>query len=208
MGVSDSAIRKAILTGRISAAALTSNPRNNRPMLFPDQAEKDWIGSGGKKGTPIQIKEVDLDPEPKGKPQRKTMVLAPVSPEINFADFTEEDGQLAENAPLAEANRRLSITLANMKNLEFLEKQRVLVPSEKIYKELFDIGKEIRLAMQAIPDQVIDNILAAPNRNAAHGILYALISDELDRLADFTTREIRILPPIQENKTEPLNPTL
>jgi hypothetical protein len=44
--------------------------------------------------------------------------------------------------------------------------------------------------LQAIPDRVIDDVLAARSRNEAHQVLYNAIADALEMLTEISERPI------------------
>jgi DNA-binding transcriptional MocR family regulator len=73
---------------------------------------------------------------------------------------------------------------ADLKELELKERTGALTSREEVYRELFAIGKELRVALVAIPDRVIDDLMASANRNEAHGILLRAISAVLEQASD------------------------
>jgi DNA-binding transcriptional MocR family regulator len=73
---------------------------------------------------------------------------------------------------------------ADLKELELKEKTGALTSRDEVYRELFAIGKELRVALVAIPDRVIDDLMASANRNEAHGILLRAISTVLEQASD------------------------
>lgn len=68
--------------------------------------------------------------------------------------------------------------------LDFQRKRGSVVEKAKVYAALFEVGKEIRLALQSIPDRVVDAMLAANNRTEAHAILAREIHEHLERIAE------------------------
>lgn len=74
--------------------------------------------------------------------------------------------------------------------LDLQRKRGALVDKAKVYSALFEIGKEIRLGLQSIPDRVVDAMLAADNRTEAHAILAREIHDHLERIAGRISGEI------------------
>lgn len=68
--------------------------------------------------------------------------------------------------------------------LDLQKKRGILVDKSKVYAELFEVGKEIRLALLTIPDRVVDAMLAADNRTEAHAVLAREIHEHLQRIAD------------------------
>lgn len=85
----------------------------------------------------------------------------------------------------AEAQRRKEVAKAKTAELEFLEKEGSLISKAAVQDQLFNVGKELRDALLAVPDRVTDEILAAgDNRTKVNNIIYDAIAGELERLAD------------------------
>jgi hypothetical protein len=63
-----------------------------------------------------------------------------------------------------------------------------LVDKDTVYKELYGFGTEVRNAMLAIPDRIIDELLSCSNRNEAHSLLHSTINESLEILSDIHNR--------------------
>jgi len=63
-----------------------------------------------------------------------------------------------------------------------LKEQGVYVERDKVYSQLFEFGKHLRVALQSIPNRVVDNMLAARSRNEAFNILSEAINETLEQL--------------------------
>lgn len=77
-----------------------------------------------------------------------------------------------------------------LKALELKERKGSLVDKEQVYSTLFEMGKEIKQEFETLPDRVIDNMLSAGNRNAAHDILAGMISETLSRISSIIERDL------------------
>lgn len=184
VGVSDTAIRKAIASGRITSDAVVKR-ESGRPELILEIALRDWQSVTS--GKELQKRQEQLTDKPsarrKNYPKDQVGSTAPPQTETHSA---------GSGVSYAEAKRQAAIFDAKMKGLELAEKQGMLVNKDKVYKALFAAGQEMRNALQSVPDRHIDQILAAKNRNEAHTLLYNAISDCLDKLADISQRELAV----------------
>jgi hypothetical protein len=167
IGVSDVAVGKAIRSGKIVKGVDYTNPK--RPKIDPDVALKEW----GKHVNPNYSRQQteklhehsDASPAPTDSPGGRS---------------------------LAEIKRQHEEVKLRMSALELKEKQGQLVDKQKVYKGLFAAGQEVRTALQAIPDRVIDDVLAAQTRNEAHQLLFNAIADTLEMLSEVYNREITV----------------
>ncbi len=175
VGVSDTAIRKMIKEGRLSDKSIERDPATGKPSIVYDQALMEYqsVGGGLKK-------ESGVDNTP--HKYRKNVPPLPLSQQGQTEDVeppTVPTGQLS----IAEAKRQSAIYDAKLKGLELAERQKVLVPRNKVYEELFAFGQEIKSNMLSIPDKYIDLILACKTRGEAHVTLYTAINESLETLA-------------------------
>lgn len=98
-------------------------------------------------------------------------------------EFDESAEPFNDSSPKTEAERRTTIFKAKMAEIAYLEKKGDMIPRQKM-RVLFDYGVQIRTAMMSIPDRVIDNILAADDRQLAKNILTEEIYKTLNALSD------------------------
>lgn len=171
IGVSDVAVGKAIRSGKIVKGVDYTNPK--RPKIDPDVAMKEW----GKYYNPNYERE-------------QTKKLHGVS------DSSPSPSEIAPSEPspagrsIAEIKRQQAEVKLRVSALELKEKQGQLVDKQKVYKALFAAGQEVRTALQAVPDRVIDDVLAAQSRNEAHQVLFNAIADTLEMLSEITNRDV------------------
>lgn len=90
---------------------------------------------------------------------------------------------LPEPTTIAEANKQKLIYQAKLGRLKYEKEKGVLVEKEAVYRDLFRKGKELREAMLAIPDRVIDEIRSKSSRQAAHKCLTDAIHEALTRMS-------------------------
>lgn len=96
-------------------------------------------------------------------------------------DTEPEKGQTPSKAV---SEQKLAALKVRQAEIELAAKVGKLVDREKINKAMFAAGQEIREAFLALPDRVVDDILAASDRNEAHTILFEAIALTLERMGD------------------------
>ncbi len=165
VGVSDTAIRKMIASGRMTEKSLDRAPITGRPSIIYKQALIEYQAAAGG-----LVKESGVDSTPQ---KYRTPPTTPPPP----------NDQPREQTSIAEAKRQSAIYDSKLKGLELAERQKVLVPRNKVYEELFAFGQEIKSNLISIPDKYIDLILATTTRSEAHSILYKAITESLETLA-------------------------
>jgi hypothetical protein len=175
VGVSDTAIRKAIEAGKI-VRAIGTNPNNGRPTLDYDLALEEWKASGG------GIHAVNYEVKPKAAP-KKAAPAPKVEPKQEPAPVANVSQQPQDTSTLVAAKRAQAVYIAKIKELEYKRMAGTLVEKDKVYQSLFAFGQEVRNAFQALPDRIIDELRASQNRNEAHKLLYDSIADVLDKLS-------------------------
>ena len=100
------------------------------------------------------------------------------------AEPTEDSGQ-KRKLTYAEAQLQEQVAKARLRELELEEKEGSLVQRAIVNDQLFAFGQELRNALLAIPDRVIDQIIAESGTRAkAHATLYEAIASELEKLTD------------------------
>ena len=158
IGVSNVAIKKAVDDGRISRGWDAKAKK-----IIRSEADKEY----GLLHRKTNISEILKDNEPGTRqnipPSRSSL-------------------QLTEASSTPEAKRVHAIIQAQLLALELKEKKGELVRKDAVYKELFQYGQQVRTGMQAIPDRVIDNLLAAKSRAEAHNLLTEAIHEVLQNM--------------------------
>lgn len=172
IGVSDTAVRKAIAAGKISKAVDYTNPK--RPLIDPEIAVVEW----GKNYDPSYHRT-----------EKVTDGMGASKPTSVGTD-SENEPKTSGGKSLASIKLQTAEVRLHKEALELKTKRGELVSKEKVYRSLFAAGQEIRTSLQALPDRVIDDILACKTRNEAHGVLYNAIADALEALSEIGNREI------------------
>lgn len=202
IGVSDTAVRKAITSGKISEACIDrTNPK--RPKINAQKALVEW----GKNYVPgytqsekleatlegSQTKVKDPAPEKKQKvkkapapEQKKEQKRIPATGEREVEELAEGDFDtivLYKDADLKEAKRVGEIAKAKLAMVELKERKDKLIDKAMVQRELFAHGQAIRSGFQGIPDKWIDNIMACADRHEAHAMLTRAIAEVLELLS-------------------------
>ncbi len=180
INVTDVAIGKAIKAGKIDKAIDWTNPK--RPKLNPELACEEW----GKNYDPSYHRKDELtDKIADG-------VKAPKATKKKASAEDTDAPQPTNGKSLAEIKRQTAEVKLHREALELKKTRGELVDKQKVYRALFSAGQEVRTAFQAVPDRVIDDILAAKTRNEAHGVLFNAIADTLEMLSEITNRELNV----------------
>lgn len=176
VGKSDTAVHKAIKSGKIVNGYVVD--AHGKRKIDPDIATAEW----------------DLHKDPsyqrtyKNGKSNLDDIEAPKALAPNSVAAITSGGKKS----LADLKRDTAEVKLHIAAIELKEKKQQLVDKDKVYKALFAAGQEVRTTFQAIPDRVIDDILAAPTRNDAHSVLFNAIADALDQLSEVVNREIVI----------------
>jgi hypothetical protein len=168
-GCSDTAIRKAIKSGKIINGVIRKP--GERPVIDPVVADAEW--------------GMNFNPafgDKSGKLHQK------LEAGVNKGTYAGGEGDSGRS--LAEIKRQTAEVKLRLDALELKERMGQLVDKDAVYRSLFSAGQEVRTALQAIPDRVIDDVLAARSRNEAHQVLYNAIADALEMLTEISERPI------------------
>lgn len=163
IGVSHTAVAKAIKSGYIVKGWDIETKK-----IIVDIANKEWGN---------EAKERNLHEG------NNTGVNIPLSTNTDAAHAVMYVTPVSENTTIAEARRRKEIYNADLARIAALKEQGLYVEKEKVYSQLFAFGKQVRVALQGIPDRVIDTLMAAKNRAEAHAILLDAINEALEQLS-------------------------
>lgn len=178
IGVDEKLIRNAIKNELISKKSYRINPNNGRPEIYKDRALDDCRvnGIGLKKGIVIN--------ETFGKePDKK-------KGEVKKQEPVKTDQPQSGVISIAEAKRRTAVHESNLKAMEVAERQKILVQRDKVFKELFEFGQQIKSSLQSIPDKYLDSIYSAKDRAEANTILTDAIYEALESLANVNDLKI------------------
>lgn len=169
-GCSDTAVRKAIKSGKIVHGVVKVN---GFPKINPVIADAEW--------------KFNYDPSYADRPSKNEKLQNDLMSGGGSNDFGNVDESQIVNSSRKKSLTDLKRDAAEVKLAsEVLKLKQIkgqLVDKDKVHKALFDIGQIIRTRLQSIPDRVIDEILSAQSRNESHSILFNAISDALEDLS-------------------------
>lgn len=170
VGVSETAIRKAIKDGRIVKGY---DPEGKRKSIIYEVALEEYSANHDPVRATIK--------KPKTR-KPKPEALQDIQADAEVAVAVEDDGQLHIDFNKSRAEKMAYE--AKIKKIEYNQKQGLLVERDAVYKALYSKGKEIRTALEAIPDRIVDDVLASQTRNEGHSLITKAINEVLTILAD------------------------
>ena len=160
-GVNEAAVRKAIKSGNIKDGY---DPVLKK--IDPEIADKEY-------GFDVSIKKINE--KIKESISQKDLEM--------YSGVEILDVQILPDDTKNEADRKQKIIKAQLDLLKLKTLSKELINKEDAYKEMFAFGKEVRMAMQAIPDRIVDNLITM-NRNDAHRLLTESINEALTKLTN------------------------
>lgn len=178
MNYSPSQVRNWIASGRISENSLTSTDSKSAKIIVM-RAKKDLANTQPGKFA------FNSDPEKKKKTRHNREERLEQSEE-NESTFTAPAINSSEDTYLSytqtELNKIKLIREIQMQDIKIGELTKKLVEWDLVYRAQFKAFRDLRDAIEAVPDRIINDILAARNeRHAIHQILINELKDTLDR---------------------------
>jgi DNA-binding transcriptional regulator YiaG len=170
LGVSKMAVSKAIKSGAIINGVVYDDKK--KPCIIPDIALVEWAQN--------------YNPNRPSNPNLKEALLGvreTLPPEDTAAaKDKKEDESLAVIKRLREGVKLRREKLAYEKELG------TMVNKAEQNRKLFDFGQQVRTSLEAIPDRIVDNVMAAKNRNECYNILRDSIHEALLKLTEYEQR--------------------
>jgi len=170
LGVSDTAIRKAIAAGRVSIAGRTET--SDRPLLAWPQAEQDWLRNTnqnmrshvGNRGSKVR----KSDPPPVVKLLTNT--------------DTSDAGELGVPG-LNESKAKKEKYLAELARIDFEKAEGKLMEVEKIKASAFKVARTVRDGLLNLPDRIAHELAHETEAAQIHKRLMDEIRTVLEALA-------------------------
>lgn len=160
IGTTHTTVSTAISKGFIKKGYDFEDKKIIKPL-----ADKEW-------GLAFQLKKSN-------KKEEKTITQDILD---DLCNVSVDEITLVAGDTYSEAERKKLIIQSQRELLKLKTESGELVHKNTMYKEMFEIGKDIRVNMQAIPDRIID-ILITMNRNEAHMLLMSSINEVLTKLS-------------------------
>lgn len=99
-----------------------------------------------------------------------------------------EDLDKAGVRPLHDSKRIEAHHKAEIARMDKEEREGSLVRKDAVKKELHSLGVEVRVAMQSIPDRVVDLVMGKTDRNEVIRIIAAEVDEQLNKLTEVVER--------------------
>lgn len=186
-GCSEGNIRAAIKTGKIKDGVVFENGKIKG--INVEIADKEWkenynfervrnssliesleSGSKNEKGSiekPYEKKEAVCSNEKKrSKPS-------------NVINAIESESTMT----ISDAKKKEAILKAKKLELEIAEMEGKLIDAEKVRKDVFEYGTQVKNAILRVPDLVVDNILSMTTRHEVHVYLMTELNNQLSILS-------------------------
>jgi hypothetical protein len=185
IGVSDTAVQKAIKSGRVKIAGRT--PGSERPLLSWPECEADYLGNtnanhrthagsqGGYKRKPPPEGGTSL--EKLAKPKASTL------PPPTDDDDAEGAVTIHDKMDLMEAKTAREIYNARMARVEYEEQIGKLVQADAVKAEAFKLARTVRDGLLNLPDRIAHELAHETSATAIHHRLTTEIRQALEALA-------------------------
>lgn len=178
IGCSDVAVHKAIKSGKIVHGV--GRDDDDKPYILPDVAASEW----GKSFNPSYANNDKL---------HESLSFASKSEvpadRVEIPEPKQAQPEITDGAKSIVELKRLDLHVrVQLAALDLRKRKGELVEKNKVYSELFSLGQEIRTVFAAIPDRVIDSLMASKDRNEAHAILSKEIFECLTQVSEITQR--------------------
>lgn len=188
LGVSNEAVRKAVIDGRI-----TKGWDKKEGKIIVEKANEEWgnihiqvakEGAHSQNEAIARVQALTYQQQPT-KPA-KPRFEDPEDTEITAFGELEQYNSLrvASDAQFAEALRVEKIAKARQEIIKLQELTGSLVNKTEVYKQLFGFGQSVRQAVLAVPDRCIDEVIAQTTRAEAHQILIKYLHEALEKITE------------------------
>lgn len=184
IGVSDTAVRKAIAAGYIVNGVIGLDTK--RPKIDVEVACEEWgkpvvnAPEAGPEKSPVPP---IAKPAPKPKPVPVSVVIDPEDEDDEDDDDLPDPENLGDLTTMVEAKRVEAVLKAKKLKIQIAEMEGRLVDKEAVYKKLFDKGQQVRAAIMAIPDRITANLLACKSVVEANNLMTDELMQALEKLS-------------------------
>jgi hypothetical protein len=180
LGVSDTAVHKAIKAGRVTVAGRT--PTSNRPLVAWPQTQDDWLANSdtakrthvGSKGSPRRA----ADPEPAVPLATNTQDEQPA------VGGDALPGRAVQGPSLAQSRAVKEAYLARLAKLDFEQKIGKLIEADEVKVRAFKLARNARDALLTMPDRLAPVLASTTDVQEIHRLMIEDIERTCQRLAD------------------------
>jgi len=182
LGVSDTAVHKAIKAGRVHIAGRTE--KSERPLVAWPQVQTDWLGNSdsskrshvGSRGSPVRAN----DPEPQVQlPTSSRPDEAQEQSSAPASDMPRSGGpSYAQSRAVREAYQ------ARLAKLDYEQRSGKLVEVDKVKASAFRTARTVRDGLLNLPDRVAHELAHETDPARVHLRLSKEIRTVLEALSD------------------------
>lgn len=180
LGVSDTAVHKAIKAGRVQIASRTE--KSGRPLVAWPQAQADWLANSdaskrshvGSKGSPRR----EADPQPKVK-----LATSARPDEGTEADEQPQVSAAASGPSYAQSRAVREAYQARLAKLEFEERSGKLIDASEVKVRAFKMARSARDALMTLPDRLAPILASSTDVQEVHKLLLEDIERTCKRIA-------------------------
>ena len=169
-GISHTAVRKALASGRITA--------NGDGSINPTTADQDWASS-----TDISKPRNSVTGRPLVASRVSALRRAPADPVFAEPSPPGTGGPSRLASSYADSRAARESYLARLAKLEFEERSGKLVDADEVRAQVFALGRRMRDAMLALPDRVAPVLVAQADPADIHRVLSEEIQSCLSELS-------------------------
>lgn len=172
LGVSDTAVHKAIKAGRVTVAG--TNEKNGRPLLAWPQAQTDWLANSD------STKRTHVGSQ--GSPERAKYADKPAETKLPTATDPDE-AKAAMGPSLAQSRAVREAYQARLAKLEFEQKTGRLVSADEVKARAFRMARGARDALLTMPDRLAPILASSTDVVEVHRLLLDDIERTCARIA-------------------------
>lgn len=188
LGVSDTAVRKAIAAGRVKVAG--QHETNGRPLLAWPECERDWNANSdaskrthaGSQGSPRREKYAAGPPVAPVTPGAAASPPADAGPPLPELD-PEGGVVIHDSMTLNEAKTAHAIYAARQARLEYEESVGKLIEADQVKAKAFRMARSARDALLTLPDRLAPVLASETDVRVVHQLLLEDIERTCQRIA-------------------------
>ena len=179
LGVSDTAVHKAIKAGRVTVAGRT--PTSNRPLVAWPQTQDDWLANSdqtkrshvGSRGSPRR----EADPVPQ-------VQLATSARPDEVPDDAPAVGRTPTGPSYAQSRAIREAYQARLAKLEFEERSGKLIDANEVKVRAFKLARGARDALLTLPDRLAPILASSTDVQEIHRLLLEDIERTCRQIAE------------------------
>jgi hypothetical protein len=180
LGVSDTAVHKAIKTGRVAVAGKTES---GRPLMDWADTERRWLANSdvskrshvGSRGSPVRAQDA-----PRVKLTTSDRMDEAQSGE--GSDLSGDGPRSGRGAGYAQARAVREVFQAKLAKLEYEERTEKLVSADEVKKQGHALAAGIISSLYNIPDRCADEIAGMSDPHAIHKLLLTEIDNAVEAI--------------------------